>query len=137
MSISDQVQGLSELYAKEVLCHKTRRVLLLGRKCSPTILYTFLGFELKAGRKRVTCPDMGTARYLKIFAEVGMCSIRIPYDPTQTLQFLSDLEKCLEQIKELLLKEKLTKEQHQSKLRRIYSITRNKLREAEGESGLI
>ena len=137
MSIAEQVHGLSEMYAKEVLSRKTRRVPLLGRKCSPAILYTFLGFELKAGQKRVTCPDMSTACYLRIFAELGMPSIQTPYDPTQTSRFLPELERYLEQIKELLLKERLTRKQHQLKLRKIYSVIRNKLRQAERESGLV
>ena len=137
MSITEQVQGLSEMYAKEVLSHKTHRVSLLGRKCSPAILYTFLGFELKIGRKRVTCPDMSTARYLSIFAELGMSSIQTPYDPTQTSRFLPELGKYLERIKELLLEEKLTRKQHQLKLRRIYSVIRDKLRRTERELSLV
>lgn len=137
MSIAQQVQGLSNTYAQDVLSRKTRRVPLLGRKCSPTIIYTFLGFELKAGRKRVTCPDMSTARYLRIFAELGMSSIQTPYDPTQTSRFLPELERYLEKIKELLLEERLPREQHQLKLRRIYSLIRDKLKQAERKSGLV
>ncbi|MDA2928164.1 hypothetical protein MYX78_13220, partial [Acidobacteria bacterium AH-259-G07] len=113
------------------LSRRTRVVSLLGRKCEPLILYTFLGFELKMARKRITCPDMSTARYLKIFAELGMPSIRIPYDPTQTSRLLVELELPLQRIKELLLAENLKQRQHQLKHRRIYKKIRDRLKRAE------
>ena len=53
-------------------------------------MYTFLGFELKLSRKRITCPDMVTARYLMLFAEMGMDAVSIPYDPTQTARLLPE-----------------------------------------------
>ena len=134
MSIPAQIEKLCGLYSREVDRQRTRLVALPGRKCTPRIVYTFLGFELKAGRKRIACPDMGTARYLKIFAEIGMPSIRIPYDPTQTGRLLPELEGCLEKIKELLLEEGLHKAQHQRRLRRIYREIRRLLIRVEGDN---
>ena len=131
VSIPGQIRKLSTLYAQKILVQKTREVSLLGKKCKPTIIYTFLGFELQANSKRITCPDMSTARYLKIFSELGMPSIRIPYDPTQTSLYLTKMENYLEKIKELLLEEKLTKSKHQRKLRRIYGKIRDHLHQAE------
>jgi hypothetical protein len=133
MSISEQIQQLSEIYSKEVLPEPNRVIPLPGRKCEPRIIYTFLGFELQAGRKRITCPDIATARYLKVFAEIGMPSIRSPYDPTRTTRFLPDLERCLETIKELLLEEKLGKKQHQLRLQGLYRTIREKLKQLEVE----
>ncbi len=134
MSLEDQIQQFSEIYSEEVLTRPTRTISLPGRKCEPCIIYTFLGFELQAGRKRITCPDMATARYLRIFAELGMPSIETPYDPTQTARLLAGLEVGLETIKELLLAEKLDKIRHQAKLRRLYRGIRERLRQSETQS---
>ncbi|MEE8160598.1 MAG: hypothetical protein V3T61_03060 [Acidobacteriota bacterium] len=134
MSIEDQIQRLSEIYSEEVLTRPTRTISLPGLKCEPRIIYTFLGFELQAGRKRINCPDMATARYLRIFAELGMPSVETPYDPTQTARLLAELEQGLETIKELLLAEKLDKKRHQSKLRRLYREIRERLRQSETQS---
>ena len=131
MSIEDQIQRLSTIYYNEILTKNTRNILLTGRKCQPHIIYTFLGFELKSGRKRINCPDINTARYLKIFSELGMPSIKIPYNPTQINQVLSELEQILESIKKLLLAEKLDKKQHQLKLRKLYKEIRTQLRQSE------
>ena len=134
MSLEDQIQQFSEIYSEEVLTRPTRTISLPGRKCEPRIIYTFLGFELQAGRKRITCPDMATARYLRIFAELGMPSIETPYDPTQTARLLAGLEVGLETNKELLLAEKLDKIRHQAKLRRLYRGIRERLRQSETQS---
>lgn len=131
IQINRQIEGLCRTYAQEVLAGPTRVVSLLGRKCEPYILYTFLGFELKMSRKRITCPDMSTACYLKIFAELGMPVIRIPYDPTHTSRLLPKLEQPLQQIKEILLRKKLNRLDHQSELRRIYQRIRKRLKIAD------
>ena len=130
-AIEEQVDKLVQTYATRVLSRPTRLVSLLGRKCKPHILYSFLGFELKMARKRVTCPDMSTARYLRIFAELGMSAIRIPYDPTQTSRLLPDLEQPLDALKEILLHESLDEKHHQLKLRRLYQRIRGSLLRAE------
>jgi hypothetical protein len=71
---------------------------LLGKKSSAKIIHTLLGYELQASYKRIHCPDLVTARYLKIFSELGCHSIHLPYDPTITAQLLSELENALENI---------------------------------------
>ena len=134
MSIEDQIQQICKIYSEEVLTRPNRTILLPGRKCEPRIINTFLGFELQAGRKRINCPDMATARYLRIFAELGMPSVETPYDPTQTARLLAGLEQGLETLKELLLAEKLDRKRHQSKLRRLYREIRERLRQSETQS---
>ena len=69
-AIQEEIEKLVGTYAREILVGPTRVVPLLGRKCEPRILHTFLGFELKLAQKRITCPDMSTAHYLQIFAEL-------------------------------------------------------------------
>ena len=103
-AIQLEIDRLVEAYCSRVLALRTRVVRLPGRKCRSQILFTFLGYELKAGRRRLTCPDLETARYLRVFAELGMSEVRIPYDPTQTADLLPVLEdgfarlnRCLEE----------------------------------------
>ena len=134
-AIQQEIEKLGRTYGEEVLSGRTRVVSLPGRKCEPRILNTFLGFELQVAQKRITCPDMSTARYLRVFAEVGMPSVRAPYDPTLTTCVLPQLEQALKKIKGLLLEEDLDRKQHQSKLRNIYRKIRDHLKLAEKEIG--
>jgi hypothetical protein len=80
------------IYREEVLPIKTRTIHLLGRKGSARINHTLLGFEVKSSFKRIHCPDMVTARYLKLFTEIGCRSIKLPYDPTVTARLVPELE---------------------------------------------
>ena len=130
-AIQEEIEKLVRTYAREILPGPTRIVPLLGRKCESRILHTFLGFELKVAQKRVTCPDMSTALYLSIFAELGMPSIRVPYDPTVITRVLPALETALKRIKNLLLEENLPEKRHQSKVRGIYKRIRDQLKLAE------
>ncbi len=91
-------RSLAEIYRREVLPIKTRTVQLLGRKSPARIINTLLGFEVQASYKRVPCPDMVTARYLKVFTELGCRSIRLPYDPTVTDRILPELELAMNRL---------------------------------------
>ena len=135
-AIQEEIEKLGRTYGEEVLSGPTRVVSLPGRKCEPRILNTFLGFELQVAQKRMTCPDMSTARYLRLFAEIGMPSVRAPYDPSLTTGVLPQLEQSLKNIKDLLLEENLDRKQHQSKLRNIYRKIRENLKMAEKEVGI-
>lgn len=123
------------LYAS-ALRERTRSVRLAGRKCDPRIQHTFLGFEVKMLNRRVTCPDITTARFLKIFAALGSPSVRIPYDPTVTARLLPDLERAFETLRRGASRESLTPIQ----LRRVYARIRRGLERienaAEGDTGL-
>lgn len=136
-AIQEEIEKLGRTYGEEVLSGPTRVVSLPGRKCEPRILHTFLGFELQVAQKRMTCPDMSTARYLRLFAEIGMPSVRAPYDPSLTTGVLPQLEQSLKNIKDFLLEENLDRKQHQSKLRNIYRKIRENLKMAEKEIGRI
>jgi len=129
--ILKEVERIRQIYA-ELRRRPTRRVELLGRKCDAQVLYTFLGFEVKMGRKRLTCPDVVSARYLCLFAELGMPDIRIPYDPTHTRLVLAGLEPALDRIKELLLEEKVSQKTHQRAVRRVYKRLREALLQEDG-----
>jgi len=91
-------RGVAEIYRGEVLPVKTRTIQLLGRKSPARIINTLLGFEVQASYKRVTCPDMVTARYLRVFTELGCRSIKLPYDPTITDSIIPELELALNRL---------------------------------------
>jgi hypothetical protein len=83
---------LVQIYREEVLPLKTRTIHLVGRKGSARINNTLLGYEVKSSFKRIHCPDLVTARYLKLFTEIGCRSIKLPYDPTVTARLVPELE---------------------------------------------
>lgn len=56
------------------------------------IHHTLLGVELKAGRKRLLCPDLATARYLSVFARAGCEHVALPYDITRISQLADEIE---------------------------------------------
>ena len=87
-----------ETYQQKVLPQKTRTIRLLGRKSPAKILHTLLGFEVQASYKRIQCPDLVTARYLRLFSELGCHSIKLPYDPTFTAQIISGFELMLDDV---------------------------------------
>ncbi|MFQ5740324.1 MAG: hypothetical protein ACE5JX_15055 [Acidobacteriota bacterium] len=125
--IGGEIERIRQIYCSDVLTHPNREVKLLGRKCEAWVLHTLLGFEVKLGRKRITCPDIVSARYLKIFGEIGMKSIRIPHDPSRTAILVAGLEYALGHIKELLLAQPLDERERKVAVRRTYSRLRERL----------
>lgn len=86
------------IYRREVLPQATRTIRLLGKKCKAVILHTLLGYEVQASYKRIHCPDLVTARYIRLFSELGCHSIRLPYDPTVTARLIPEMEAAAEGI---------------------------------------
>jgi hypothetical protein len=89
---------LVDIYQHQVLTQKTRTIRLLGRKSSAQIIHTLLGYEVQASYKRIQCPDLVTAQYLRIFSELGCHSIKLPYDPIVTARLVPELETAMESI---------------------------------------
>jgi hypothetical protein len=82
------------IYAQRVLRLRTRPYNFA--KPQPTarinIQHTLLGIELKIGRQRLLCPDLATARYLSVFARVGVQEVAIPYDITKISHLADEFE---------------------------------------------
>lgn len=116
-------------YLDEVLSRKTRLIQLLGRKTSARIITTLLGFELQASYKRIQCPDLVTARYLKIFSELGCRSIHLPYDPTVTARLVPEFENSVDNI-DRKVRELFPGEDRLQKyvVQKIYAIVRRQLK---------
>jgi hypothetical protein len=70
------------------------------------IHHTLLGIELKAGRRRMLCPDLATARYLSVFARLGCENVAIPYDITKISLVADELESSWHRM--LLISDRLT-----------------------------
>jgi hypothetical protein len=87
-----------QIYRQHVLPVQTRTMILLGRKNQSKIINTLLGYEVQSSYKRIHCPDLVTARYLKVFSDLGCRRIRLPYDPTVTAEILPDLEWAMNRI---------------------------------------
>lgn len=85
---------LPTIYEKKIRSQRTRsyKLDIAARENRPEIQYTLLGIELKVGRKRFACPDLATARYLRVFARVGAREFAIPYDITQISGIADELE---------------------------------------------
>ena len=85
---------LPNLYKTKVRSQRTRSVHLdiAGRENKAEIFYTLLGIELKVGRRRFACPDLATARYLRVFARIGCREFAIPYDITHISGIADELE---------------------------------------------
>jgi hypothetical protein len=77
---------------------------LLGRKGPARIIETLLGYEVQGSYKRINCPDLVTARYLKLFLELGCRSIKLPYDPTVTAAIIPTMEASLATVQETIRK---------------------------------
>jgi len=85
---------LPTIYREKVRSQRTRAYKLdvPKRENAAEIQYTLLGIELKVGRKRFACPDLSTARYLRVFARIGCPEFAIPYDITKISGIADELE---------------------------------------------
>jgi hypothetical protein len=119
-------------YREKVLSQKTRTIRLLGRKNPARVIHTLLGYEVQASYKRIQCPDLVTARYVRLFSEIGCHSIQLPYDPTITARLIPGFESMLEGVKkkigELFPQNSQTR---QYALQKAYGIIRLQLRDSE------
>ena len=82
------------MYAEKIRTLRTRSCSLEipERENEVLILHTLLGIELKIGVRRFACPDLATARYMRIFARLGCRDFAIPYDITRISTLADDLE---------------------------------------------
>lgn len=97
----------SEIYRNKIRSLRTRayKMPIPEKENKTEILHTLLGIELKVGKRRITCPDFSTARYLQIFARLGITEVAIPYDITKISHCADELESSWQ--KTLLLIEEM------------------------------
>lgn len=87
-------EWLPRLYRERVLPQRTRAHELpaAGKRERVEVQHTLLGVELKVGRRRLSCPDLATARYLSVFARAGCPRAAVPYDITKISPLADQLE---------------------------------------------
>jgi hypothetical protein len=98
LEASKSATDLVNAYRNKVIAQNTRTIRLLGKKSPAKILHTLLGYEVQASYKRIQCPDLVTARYLKLFTELGCHSIKLPFDPTLTAALIPEFEAMVDRI---------------------------------------
>ena len=87
-------QLISVIYRDRIRAMRTRSYRLDApmKKTAVEVMQTLLGVELKIGKRRVLCPDLAMARYLSVFARLGLAEVATPYDITQISRLADDLE---------------------------------------------
>ncbi len=87
-------EWLPIIYRERIRTQPTRSIKLdiPTRENKADIQYTLLGIELKVGKRRFSCPDLSTARYLRVFARFGSVEFAIPYDITKISTAADELE---------------------------------------------
>jgi hypothetical protein len=126
---SEGLTRLVEIYRERVLSQKTRTIGLLGKKNPAKILNTLLGYEVQAAYKRIQCPDLVTARYIRLFSELGCRSIQLPYDPTLTAELIPEFEATVDSFARKihsLFPRDIARRQYV--MQRVFAIIRQKLR---------
>ena len=86
--------SLATIYSQKIRTLRTRSCALEipERENEVAILHTLLGIELKVGRRRFACPDLPTARYMRVFARLGCREFAVPYDITKISALADELE---------------------------------------------
>lgn len=92
LRLGDQL--ISVIYRERIRAMRTRSYQLNApiKKAEVEVMHTLLGVELKVGKRRLLCPDLATARYLAVFARLGVVEIAVPYDITQVSRLADELE---------------------------------------------
>ncbi|MFN0112637.1 MAG: hypothetical protein ACKVZH_27585 [Blastocatellia bacterium] len=87
-------QLISAIYHGRIRTIRTRSYQLNApsKKAEIEVMHTLLGVELRIGKRRLACPDLATARYLSVFAKLGVAAIAVPYDITKISRLADDLE---------------------------------------------
>lgn len=85
---------LPSIYQRKIRSQRTRsyKLNISKKENHAEIQYTLLGIELKVGRKRFACPDLATARYLRVFARLGCNEFAVPYDITKISPAADEIE---------------------------------------------
>jgi hypothetical protein len=87
-------EWLPNIYLDKIRTQRTRAISIdvPQRENQCLIQHTLLGIELKVGKRRFACPDLSTARYMRVFARIGCPRFAIPYDITRISAAADELE---------------------------------------------
>jgi hypothetical protein len=126
---------LPHIYRERIRSKRTRSYSFAGLTKEPRvdIQHTLLGVELKAGRRRLLCPDLATARYLSVFARAGCEHVAVPYDITRISQLADELESSWHRM--FLLADHHAAGKSEALKTRIHRVLVNKIRVEVTEAG--
>ncbi len=87
-------EWIPSVYGEKIRTQRTRsyHINVPKKENRAEIFHTLLGIELKVGNYRFSCPDLSTARYLRVFARIGCQDVAIPYDITKISTLADELE---------------------------------------------
>lgn len=128
-------EWIPQIYAEKVRLQRTRSFEfdIPEHENKTEILHTLLGIELKVGNRRFSCPDLATARYLRVFARIGCPRVAIPYDITKISVIADELEVAWHKL--LLFIEKTAKNRSPQARGRIKSALMKQVRREIKELG--
>ncbi|MFL6336879.1 MAG: hypothetical protein ACJ754_26555 [Pyrinomonadaceae bacterium] len=123
------------VYHERILPLRTRAhtVPTAAKNAPVEVQHTLLGIELKVGRRRVSCPDFATARYLSVFARAGVAAVAVPYDITKISRLADELESAWQRT--LLLADHLTEGRAPSFRARVRSAALREVKREIEEAG--
>ena len=126
---------LPQIYRERICSLRTRSYHFeeLPDKPRVEIQHTLLGVELKAGRRRLLCPDLATARYLSVFARAACELVAVPYDITKISQLADELESSWHRM--FLLTDHLAADKSDAFKSRIKRLLVGKIRDEISEAG--
>jgi len=127
---------LPRFYRERILILRTRAHQLPEAPARPeqvNVQHTLLGVELKIGRRRISCPDLATARYLATFARAGCMQVAVPYDISRISQLADELESSWQRM--LLLVEHLVAGRNKAYRTRLRNILIADVRQEIGKAG--
>lgn len=91
--------SLGKFYREKILTHKPLRTKSLPRISGEVKLEQELfGWRLSSGRERIDCTSETEARYLKVWLEAGLESVRIPKDEDYLTEIVPELENLKQKI---------------------------------------
>ena len=105
MSLTDEMATrlgllwIPDIYRKNIRTQRTRAFDLSvpSRENKVEIVHTLLGIQLKTPGKLIACPDLSTARYLRVFVRIGCDDVAVPYDITKISSVADELESAWQQ----------------------------------------
>ncbi len=116
MSIPEEIQRkmadewIPFIYREKIRTQRTRSHFLdiQEKENAVEIQYSLLGIEMKVRNMSFACPELSTARYLRVFARLGIRDFAIPYDISRISGIADELESSWQ--KTLLILEKASVE---------------------------
>lgn len=128
-------EWLPLIYKNKIRPQRTRSIEIdvPARVNRADIQYTLLGIELKVGKRRFACPDLATARYMRVMARIGCREFAIPYDITKISASADKLETAWQRT--LLVLEQITGGRPSASISRMRSKLLKAIRDEIAEIG--